>query len=190
MNESEYYNGNVNTTIVQDNGAQYYGMEQITPEYNPYNQTYPVQQNINEGISNDIPSNIVNNNVENQEYIQSYEQTNMNMETIQSIQSTLPTTSSYESYISMNLEGLMASKTKLENTINNIQQIWQNLLANVTKIQESWIGPDATLYIEKVNNMKPKMDATIKVLQTTCRTYDKAINEIQETQNGIKNQIQ
>lgn len=91
--------------------------------------------------------------------------------------------------ISLNIEGLISSQKEIEGAVTNIQQSWQNLLADVKKIEESWAGPDAAVYTEKLYKMKPKMEAAVKALTTTYRTYEKAVNEIQETQNNVKNGI-
>jgi len=37
--------------------------------------------------------------------------------------------------------------------------------------------------------MKPKVDAAMRALKATYETYQKAIDEIQNTQNSIKQQI-
>lgn len=91
--------------------------------------------------------------------------------------------------ISMNVDGLYECKDLLEAAVCEIQIAMQNIMTENTKIEESWAGPDAAVYIEKIGKMKPKVDAAMKALKATYETYQKAIDEIQNTQNSIKQQI-
>jgi uncharacterized protein YukE len=92
--------------------------------------------------------------------------------------------------LSINVEGLMDCQVKLEKAAYYIQITWQNIMAQIEKIQQSWVGPDATIYIEKVKKMKPKMEAAINAIKAIYRTYEKAIAEIEANQNSVKSDIQ
>ena len=90
----------------------------------------------------------------------------------------------------VSIEGIMQSKVKIDASANSLDTLWRAIQAQISAISQSWVGPDATLYVEKLNKMAPKVDAAVNALRKISTTYRTALDEIQENQDKIKSELQ
>ena len=92
---------------------------------------------------------------------------------------------------------LSISKAKIEENITvlkratkTIQEAWQsNTKTNLTTIENSWAGPDCEAYINNVNAMDKKVNNAISALELLTKTYQTALDRINESQTSVMNII-
>ena len=89
----------------------------------------------------------------------------------------------------VSVEGIMQNKAKIDISANDLDTLYRAIKAQIDAINNSWVGPDATAYIEKINKLDPKIDAAIAALRKISTTYKTALDEIENNQQNIKNSI-
>lgn len=89
----------------------------------------------------------------------------------------------------VSIEGIAQHKAKIDSSANSLDTLYRAIMAQIAAISDSWIGPDATAYVEKIKELDPKIDAAISALRKISKTYEQALNEIQDNQNKIKSEL-
>lgn len=91
--------------------------------------------------------------------------------------------------IAISEEALVANKAKLEQAAQDIVLKWEIINGFVNTIEDSWAGKDAEAYINKLNKMKPKLESVSNALKLIARTYEKALEEIKNTQESVQKDL-
>ena len=101
----------------------------------------------------------------------------------------IPTTNNNSVSISVNENSIIENKTKLKEVASDIRTKWEVIKGITNEIRNSWVGKDAEIYTDKLNNMGPKLDKTIEALDLIANTYEKALQEINQTQNIVQKEL-
>lgn len=91
--------------------------------------------------------------------------------------------------LSVNIEGITMNQVKIQSAASSLDTLWRAIQAQISAIDESWVGQDAKVYTDKLSKMSPKIEAAVNSLKAIDRTYEKALNEIQENQKRVINDI-
>ena len=80
--------------------------------------------------------------------------------------------------------------SKLRSCESRVREIWSDLLNTyINQIENSWAGPDAQAYIEKVRGYNTKVENSAKALSLLADTYEKVIATSQDTQQKVMNAV-
>ena len=81
---------------------------------------------------------------------------------------------------------LNTRKTELKTATNELIKAWNDIKSNqIPAIEQSWIGTDSKAYTNKVTAQDPKLQAAFQALELLTNTFDKASNELQQTQSEV-----
>ena len=78
----------------------------------------------------------------------------------------------------------------INNSVTTMRDDW-NTIVNETlvKIGNSWAGDDCEAYINKIKEMKTKMENSFEALELLSVTYEKAKDLVADSQQSIKSYI-
>ena len=92
--------------------------------------------------------------------------------------------------ISVNKANLEANIKKIRSTINELDNVWNDIKnKQIKQIENSWAGAPAEAYINKVLNTEVKVNAVKEALELMAKSYSSAVDEIDSKQNELTNRI-
>ena len=93
--------------------------------------------------------------------------------------------------LSITYEQLEENISTLKKAISSLKNSWENQTkTNLTKIENSWVGPDCKEYVTKLKNMDTKVNNTISALELLCSTYEQARDMVSQSQTNSLTSIQ
>ena len=91
--------------------------------------------------------------------------------------------------ISVSVESIVVNQSNLKNAAAELENLWRTINAEIARINDSWVGQDASMYTDKLTKMEPRVRATIYALKAIANTYSRALQNIEDNQNRIKNEL-
>ena len=80
--------------------------------------------------------------------------------------------------------------SKLESSRNKISELWEEIKTkDIFEIKNSWYGHDCDVYIRKILEMDKDVKNALEAQRLLANTFKNARNQISETQNKMKNQV-
>ena len=87
-------------------------------------------------------------------------------------------------------EELEARRNDLSSAANEIGKLWNDIKGKeMVKVSSVWNGADGQAYVNKINAFDPKLKASIEALQLLSNAYEKADNQLQQTQSEVTKDI-
>ncbi len=92
--------------------------------------------------------------------------------------------------ITLTIPEIEAIIQKLRGSESRLREIWAELINNyIRQIENSWAGPDAEAYIEKVKAFDPKIENIAQALSLLADTYQRVITSSQDVQQQVLNVV-
>lgn len=87
-------------------------------------------------------------------------------------------------------EELESRRNDLSSAANEIGKLWNDIKGKeMVKVSSVWDGADGQAYVNKINAFDPKLKASIEALQLLSNAYEKADNQLQQTQSEVTKDI-
>ena len=87
-------------------------------------------------------------------------------------------------------EQLAENTRVLREASQSIKDSWNEInTKQIAELENSWAGKDAAAYIDKVRSCDKKIVATCDAIEILAKTFEKASNKLNETQNELTNYV-
>ena len=99
-------------------------------------------------------------------------------------------TGNSNSSILMNYNAISSNANSFRSVKQELKQAWQSVTkTEIPKIQNSWAGQGSKTYVDSVLNFDSKINAAIDTLDLLSSTFEKASNEMQQTEINVQRYV-
>lgn len=90
----------------------------------------------------------------------------------------------------LSLSDIEAIIPKLQSVSSELRTLWKNTLSgSVAKIENSWAGGDAKVYIDKVQALDPQVNNMCEAIDLLAKTYQKVLDRSRATMTDVYQKI-